>query len=164
MDAIQAIKSRVSIRKYKNIPIPAEVLKDIVDCGRLAPSGYNHQPWVFLVITDQELRYQISQAAKYGRFIKDARACIVVFCRTGEETMLEDSCAATENMIIAAQAYNLGTCWVNSYKKQHSEAVKKLLGCPEEYELMTIIAVGYPDEERKTTKKSLDEVIKWEKF
>ncbi len=164
MDAIQAIKSRASIRKYKNIPVPNEVLSDIVDCARLAPSGYNHQPWMFVVVTDQDLRNQISQAAKYGRFIKGSGACIAVFCDDAGETVLEDACASTENMIIAAQAYGLGTCWVNSYKKQHSEEIMKLLNCPAKYELMTLIAVGYPDEEKITPKKPLNEVIRWNTF
>lgn len=164
MDTIQAIKSRVSIRKYKTIPVPIEMLKDIADCGRLAPSGYNHQPWVFVVVTDQNLRYQISQTARYGMFIKDAGACIAVFCNKVGETILEDACTSTENMIIAAQSYGLGTCWVNSHKKPHSEEIKKILACPPEYELMTLIAVGYPDEEKKTPKKLLDEVLRWNKF
>lgn len=164
MDAIQAIKSRVSIRKYKNIPVPIEILNDLVDCARLAPSGYNRQPWVFVVVTDQDLRDQISRAARYGKFIKDSGACIAVFCDGTGETVLEDACASTENIIIAAQSYGLGTCWVNSHKKQHSEKIMKLLHCPAEYELMTLIAVGYPDEEKRTPKKPLDEVIRWNTF
>lgn len=164
MDTLQAIKSRVSIRKYKSLPVPKEILEDIVDCGRMAPTGFNHQPWVFVVVTDQEIRNKISQAARYGKFIKDAGACIVVFCNKGEETMLEDACAATENMIIAAQAYGLGTCWVNSHRKAHSEEIKGITNCPDNYELITLIAVGYADEDKRTPKKSLDEVIRWNEF
>ena len=164
MDAIQAIKSRVSIRKYKNIPVPKEILTDIADCGRLAPSGYNRQPWIFVVVIDQDLRNKISQAAKYGEFIKEAGACIAVLCSKGEETMLEDACAATENMIIAAQSFGLGTCWVNSFRKSHSEEIEKILNVPADYEVMTLIAVGYPDEEKKTPKKQLNEVIRWNKL
>ena len=110
MDTILAIKSRVSIRRYKNLPIPKEILEDIVDCGRLAPNGYNHQPWVFVVVTDQNTKDNIAQAGTYGKSVKDAGACIAVFCRKGEETIMEDACASTENIIIAAQAYGLGTC------------------------------------------------------
>lgn len=164
MDAIQAIKSRVSIRKYKNMPVPSEILEDIVDCARLAPSGYNRQPWMFIVVTDQDLRDQISQATRYGKFIKDAGACIAVFGDGTGETNLEDACASTENMIIAAQAYGLGTCWVNSHKKEHSEKIMKLLKCPAGHELMTLIAVGYPDEEKSTPKKPLNDVIRWNTF
>ena len=77
---------------------------------------------------------------------------------------MEDACASTENMIIAAQAYGLGTCWINAYMKTHSEDIKSILGCPLDYELMTFIVVGYPNEEKKTQKKPLDEVLKWNIF
>ena len=164
MDAINAIKSRVSIRRYKNIPLPTEILEDIVDCGRLAPCGYNRQSWIFVVITDQDIRDRISQAAEYGRFIKDAGACIAVFCKKGEETMVEDACAATENMIIAAQAHGLGTCWVNSHCKTHSEEVKGILDCPSDYELIVLLALGYAGEDKSTPKKPLHEVIRWNRF
>jgi nitroreductase len=164
MDAIQAIKSRVSIRKYKNQPVPKEILEDIVDCGRLAPTGYNHQPWVFIVVTDPDINDQIAQASRSGKFIKDAGACIAVFCRKDAETAMEDAAAATENMIIAAQAYGLGTCWVNVYQKENSKGIKNIVNCPPEYELMTLFAVGYPDETRQTTKKLIEEVIRWNTF
>jgi nitroreductase len=164
MDVLEAIKSRVSVRKYKNIPIKKEVLSEIVDCARLAPSGYNHQSWVFVVVTDPSIKGSISQAAEWGRFIKDAGACIAVFCKKGEETMVEDACAATENIIIAARAFDLGTCWVNSYKKSHSENVKSILKCPPEYELITLLAVGYYDKQKSPPKKPLEEVIRWDGF
>lgn len=164
MDTIKVIKSRTSIRKYKPVPVPREILADLVDCARLAPTGYNQQPWVFVVVTEQAVRSRIAQAARWGKFIQDAGACIAVFCRIGAETMLEDACAATENMIIAAQAYGLGTCWVNSHQKAHSEAIKRILSCPAEFELVTLLAVGYPAEVRQAAKKPLDEVIRWEGF
>ena len=91
MDTLQAIKSRVSIRTYKNRAIPKHILEDIVDCGRLAPTGYNHQPWIFLVVTDPVIKHQIAQAATYGTFIKDAGACIAIFCKKDEETLIEDA-------------------------------------------------------------------------
>ena len=76
MDVLDAIKSRVSIRRYKNIPVTKEILSDIVDCARLAPSGYNHQSWIFVVVTDSNIKGSIAEAAQWGRFIKDAGACI----------------------------------------------------------------------------------------
>lgn len=164
MDVLEAIKSRVSIRRYKNIPIAKEILSEIVDCARLAPSGYNHQSWMFVVVTDENIKGSIAEAAQWGRFIKDAGACIAVFCKKGEETMVEDACAATENMIIAARAFDLGTCWVNSHKKSHSEKVKTILKCPPEYELITLLAIGYHEQHRAPSKKPLEEVIRWNGF
>lgn len=165
MDILSAIKGRISVRKFLDEKIKTEVLEDIVDCGRLAPSGHNRQAWVFLVITDEVMKEKISIETRYGKFIKDAPACIAVFCSEEATTPLEDACAATENMILAAGSYGLGTCWVNAYKKEHSENIKTLLKCPVNMELMTLLALGHPEEiPPRRTKKALLEVIKWQSF
>lgn len=164
MDAIEAIKSRVSIRKFTGREIAGEILEDIVDCGRLAPCGYNHQAWIFVLVTDRDLLRRIAGEALYGKFIADAGACVAVFNRKGEETLVEDACAATENMIIAAHALGIGSCWVNSYSKVHSEAVKELLACPDNYELVSLLALGYPAEDKTTPKKTLGEVLRRNRF
>lgn len=153
------------MRSYQNREIEEDILKDIVDCGRLAPTGYNNQPWTFLVITDQSLKEKLAEITTSGSFIKEAGACIAVFCDKSAQTGLEDACAATENIMIAARAYGLDTCWVNSYKKSHSEAVKNLLNCPPDQELMTLFSLGYAQQKnREVSKKSLNEVLKWGKF
>ena len=164
MDTIAVIKARRSIRRYRPVAVPNAVLTDLIDCARLAPTGYNSQPWVFVVVTDPAVRGQIADIARYGGFIRQAGACIAVFARSDAETYVEDSCAATENIIIAAGAYGLGTCWVNAYRKSHSQAIEKLLGAPADYELVTLLAVGYSDEEKKTAKKPLTDVLRWNHF
>jgi len=164
---VDFIKKRRSIRKYVEKKIPEGILKELIDCARLAPSGYNKQPWTFVVITNKELRDEISYYAKYGKFIKEAAACIAVFCdQESSTTPLQDACAATENIIIAAQSYGLGTCWVNSYKKEHSNDIKRLLNCPQNLELMTLLAVGYYDDNyvKEMAKKPLEKVLLWDKF
>ena len=164
MDVIEAIKTRRSVRRFTTRAIPDEVLEDIIDCARLAPSGHNEQPWTFVVITDPEVRSRLAQEAGKGRFIADAPACVAVFCRSGAATPLEDACAATENIMLAAHSYGIGSCWVNSYKKGHSATVAALLGCPRERELMVLIALGYPEEIPSPAKKLLGEVMFWQGF
>jgi nitroreductase len=165
LETIKVIKSRVSVRKYLDKEVPKEILEDLVDCGRLAPSGYNRQPWIFLVVTDKALKEKLSDVTPWGRFLKEAGAGILIFCEKDAETALEDACAAAENIIIAAQAYGLGTCWINSYKKAHSEDVKKLVNCPDNLELMVMLAVGYPAEiPQRPKKKELSEVLRWQTF
>lgn len=164
---IENIKNRRSIRRYIEKEIPRDILEDIIDCARLAPTGNNKQPWTFLVITDKNLRNKISYYAKYGKFIKEAGACIAVFCdESNTTTPLEDASAATENIMIAAESYGLGTCWVSSYKREHSSKIKSLLNCPENLELMTLLALGYYNEDyvKNIDKKELEEVMKWDKF
>ncbi|MGB9787596.1 MAG: nitroreductase family protein [Dictyoglomus turgidum] len=164
-ETIKTIKSRVSVRKFLEKEVPKEILEDLIDCGRLAPSGYNRQPWIFLVVTDKELKNRIAEITPWGRFLKEAGAGILIFCEKDAETALEDACAAGENIIIAAQSYGLGTCWINSYKKAYSEDVKRLVKCPNNMELMVMLAVGYPAEiPQRPPKKSLSEVLRWQTF
>ncbi len=164
MDALTAMRSRTSVRKYESKPVPRDVLEDIVDCGRLAPTGRNEQGWAFVVVTSTELKARIAEAARFGRFIAGAGACICVFCRKDALCEVEDCSAATENMMIAAVAHGLGTCWVNSHRKDHSPAIEGLLGCPEGYELVTMFSLGYPAEVTRRPKKDLAEVLRWETF
>ncbi|MGE5528113.1 MAG: nitroreductase family protein [Patescibacteria group bacterium] len=164
MDAIEALKTRRSIRRYEPRPVPREILLDILDCARLAPSGYNRQHWVFVCVTEKALRERLAGEAEYGRFIAEAGACVAVFGLRGTECLVEDCCAAAENIIIAARAHGLGTCWVNSHRKEHSARIEEILGCPAEYELVALIAVGYAAEHPVREKKPLSEVMRWERF
>jgi nitroreductase len=165
MDAIEAIKTRRSVRRYTSQPIPDEVLEDIIDCARLAPSARNQQPWAFVVITDPEVRGRIAQEAQKGRFIAGAPACVAVFCRIEASAPLQDACAAVENILLAAHAYGIGSCWVNSYHKGHSATVAALLGCPRDMELAALVALGYPEEiPSAPEKRPLNEVMYWQGF
>lgn len=164
MDTIKALKERRSIRHYKDIEVPVNILKDIIDCGRLAPSGHNKQPWKFVITTDRTLKEKISEAAQSGRFILNAGACISVFCDPVSETFQEDAFAATENILIAAYAHGLSSCWVNSYRKDHSLRIKELLEAPDSLELMSLLAIGYGETPPTPDKKPLNEVLLWQKF
>ncbi|MGM0603920.1 MAG: nitroreductase family protein [Bacillota bacterium] len=166
-ETIQNIKERRSIRKYSNKKIAKETLEEIIDCARLAPTGNNRQAWSFLVITDEEIKSEIASYTRYGRFIEEAGACIAVFVNQDKATTpLQDASAATENIMIAAKSYDLGTCWVNSYQKEHSKKIKKLVNCPQNMELITLMSVGYYNENdvNMPAKKSLSEVMVWDKF
>ncbi len=166
MDAIKAIKKRRSIRSYIDKKIPAEILTDLIDCARLAPTGNNKQAWKFVVVTDGEIRENIASEAQYGRFIEDAGACIAVLsAEEAATTPLQDAAAATENILIAAKHYGLGSCWVNSYEEEHSQQVEDMLQVPDKWKLMTLIAVGYDaTDDKNVPKKDLEEVLVWNKF
>ncbi len=164
METINILKKRRSIRKYSNKPISKGILKDIVDCGRLAPSDNNSQPWHFLVITEKEELKFISNKATYGEFIKEAAACVIVFCEKNNRHHLEDGAAATENMIIAASSYGIGTCWVAGYNRIYEEDLKEQFKVPRNLKMISIISMGYPGEEPYKQKKPLKEVLYWETF
>jgi nitroreductase len=164
MNAIEVMKTRRSIRKYSKQEIPKEILTDILECARLAPSGHNAQPWRFVVVTDQKIKEKLSEITRYGKFIKDAYAAVVVFCDKSASCFIEDGCIATENMILAAWHYGIGSCWIGSYGRTHSEETKRILNCPDSHELISIFTLGYPDERPERKKKSLDEIVSFNTF
>jgi len=163
MDCIEALKTRRSIRVYEDKPVPKELLEEIVNCARLAPTAINIQPWEFIVVTDAETRKKIADITDYGKFIAQAAACIAVFCKE-TKYYLEDGCAATTNLLNAAHALGLGGCWVAGDKKPYCEQIRQLLGVPEGYLLVSLNSIGYPAEKPEKGKRTLSEVLHWEKF
>ncbi|MBL7100602.1 MAG: nitroreductase family protein [Nanoarchaeota archaeon] len=164
MDALACIKTRRSIRQYTNKPIDKNILQEIIDAARLAPSARNIQPWHFIVVTEKETLKKIANLTDYGSFIADAAACIVVCC---EDTKyyLEDGCNASENILLAAKSFGIGSCWVAGDKKDYCKDIKELIGVPPDYKIISLLPLGYPiSDVQQPPKKRLDEIIHWEKF
>jgi nitroreductase len=147
------IKSRRSIRKYQAKPVPADVIEDILDSGRLAPTAMNLQPWILGAVTDKAALKKLADLADHGRFIADCAVCFTVFCDKGQKYYLEDGSAATMSIILSAWAHGVGTCWVAGDKKQYCEPVRQLLGVPEKYGLVALIPAGYPAESPEAKNK-----------
>jgi len=164
MDTLEAVKQRRSVRKYRADPVNRELLRQLVDCARLAPTAVAKEPWEFVVVTDGQMRTRIADATDYGKFIAEAPACIAVFCKD-TKYYLEDGCAATENILLAAVALGLGACWVAGDKKRYADDVRRTLAVPEGYRLVSLLPVGYPaDRPARKRKRPLDEVLHWERF
>ncbi len=163
MDAIECLKTRRSIRTYEHRRVPREIIEDIVDCGRLAASAINIQPWLFLAVDDEHLRKRIAEITDYGKFIAEAPACVVVFCRS-VKYFVEDGSAATQNMLNAARAHGLGSCWVAGHQKAYGARIRTLLGVPDDYVLVSLVALGYPAETRSPEKRPLADVLRWNRY
>ncbi len=164
MDALKVLKERRSVRKFKDKLIDDKVLLDILLCAKFAPSANNLQPWHFVVVTSRKMLRKIAILTDYGKFIANCAACIVV-CSEPVKYFLEDCSAATENILLAAKAYGLGSYWVAGHKKKYAEKIKKLLWIPPKYKLVSLIALGYAAGKLKPhSKKRLEEVLHWEKF
>ncbi len=152
------IKSRRSVRKYKPTKIAPYVIQDVLDCGRLAPTAKNLQPWLFGAVTDRDLLRQIAELTDNAPFIADATVCFTIFGRPDETYYLEDCAAATMSMIIALQNLGLGSCWVAGDKKPYAGAIRDLLRVPSEYSLVSLIPAGAAAEIENPPKKRLEEV------
>lgn len=162
---IQAIRTRRSVRRYRDTPIPGELLETLVDCGRLAPSASNLQSWEFVVVTDPEVLTRISELATYGKFVKDAPACIVISGNPKNRSVYLDGAAAAENILLAAHALGLASCWVQALDKPYNAPIKELLAIPDEQVLVAILPIAYPEGDTpRPPKRGLQEVLHWGRF
>jgi len=161
MDALEAIRKRRSVRHYTGEPIPRHDLEAIVDAGRLAASGYNAQPWDFIVVTERET---IDQLKVVAQWMERAGAIVAVVLDPSARFWLEDGSAAVENMLIASTALGYGSCWLEGNTLPLEEDFKALLGVPQEKRLLTLIPIGVPAEWPTKEKKPLAEVLHWERY
>jgi nitroreductase len=153
------IKSRHSVRKFKPDPMDEKVIRDALECAAHAPTAMNHQPWLFGVVKNKATLMKIAGLAENGKFIQDCAVCFAVFGEKKEMYYLEDCCAATENLILALQAHGVCSCWVAGDKKPYGESVRSLLGVPDNYTLVCLVAAGNPAEVPITKKKEMKYVV-----
>lgn len=162
-DAIEVLRSRRSIRNYTEEPVSQNIIEEIIDCARLAPTAMNDQPWDFIAITKRDLLEQIPPMLGHAEFIAKAAFAVLVLAR---ETCyaVEDCSAATQNLLIAAAAHGLGACWVAGTKQAYGAVVARAFGAPADHQLVAIVSFGHPAEDPKVDKRPLADVLHWEKF
>jgi len=163
MDAIEVLRTRRSVRAYIGEAVPREIIEDIIDCGRMAPSANNVQPWEFVVVTDPGTLHKIARTTDYGSFIAQAQACVVVLSHD-TKYYLEDGSAATENILLAARAHGLGSCWVAGDKKPYAADICRLVGAPLDSKLVSLVPIGVAAEGQRINKRPLADVLHWEKY
>jgi nitroreductase len=156
---ITILKSRRSVRSYRESTIPEEVIHDALDCAALAPTARNVQPWLIGTIREKESLGKIATLADNGKFIAKAPVCFAVFGKRDEKYYLEDCSAATIQLILGLWAYGVGSCWVAGDKKGYAEDVRELLGVPPAYTLVSLVPAGYPVEVPSVRKKGREEIF-----
>jgi nitroreductase len=144
---IKTIKSRRSIRRFKKVPVSDDAIKHAIEAGIWAPSGMNNQPWRFAVIKDPETKAWLADLTQYGSPLKSAGALIAVFMDNSSSydrtKDLQAMGACIQNMLLAIHSIGLGGLWIGEILKNRDK-VEKLLGAPDDYELMAIVAMGEP--------------------
>lgn len=155
MDAMDAIFNRRSIRKYSEKPISKEKIDLLLKAGFSAPSAGNQQPWHFIIIDDKGLLLEIEKIHAHASMLKEANKAILVCGDLNLEKFkgywMLDCSAATENILIAAHSKGLGACWLGIYPKEDRiNKIKELLNLPEGIIPLSLIALGYPAEEKNS--------------
>lgn len=150
MEAIEAIMSRRSIRRYTDKKIPEEVITTLLKAAMNAPSAHNRQPWHFIVVDNRETLTKITEYHQYSKMLEGASHSIVVLGDNNiQETdfWIHDCSAATENILIAANALGLGAVWLGVHPNNSLiEETKKLFNIPNHVTPLGIISLGYPEE------------------
>lgn len=166
MDVFEAIRGRRSIRSYLNKPVEFKKIVRCLEAARWAPSAVNSQPWEFIVITDKNTREKLAEIHRWGRFLKESPVaiCVLTNPRRSPNYYHGDAAAATQNLLLAAYAQGLGTCWIGVLNSSFEEPIKKLLNVPDHLRVLCLVAMGYPAEHPTKDRIDLSEIVHWEKY
>ena len=153
MEAMDAILSRRSIRKYTADPVPETVINELLEAAMSAPSSNNQQPWHFVIINDRRILVEIPKFHPYSNMLKEASLAIAVCgdlqLEKNRGTWFLDCSAATENILIAAQAKGLGAVWLGIYpREERVKGLQNLLALPQHVIPLSLVSIGYPAEEK----------------
>jgi len=148
VDILNLLKSRRSIRIYQDKPVPQDLLLQILEAGRWAPTGANLQPWHFIVVTDPETRKMIGDVARFFfiKFFRVEKAPVILvlgFDKRKGKYGRYDATLAGGNMMTMATSLGLGTCWIGAFDEPK---VKEILEIPENIEVIALITLGYSNE------------------
>src|SRR5215210_6624477 len=140
MEVFEAIRTMRAVREYLDRPVPEEVLRRVLEAGRLTASGMNAQPWHFIVVQDPETLRRLGALAKTGPYIAGASVAIAVAVNR-TRLAVSDASRAIHAMLLTAWADGVGGNWVGFGGLDEAKA---LLGIPEELDLLAILPFGYP--------------------
>ncbi len=163
MDVYDAVRTMLAVRQYKDKPLPRDLVRRIVEAGRLTGSASNKQPWHFIVVEDKDTLRRISEIATTGPYIAQA-PCAIVVAVENTPLAISDGSRAIQDMMLTAWEGGAGTNWVGF---MGYDEIKPLLGIPNEMKILAIIPFGYPAEHRggaKKNRKPLTEVASLGRF
>jgi len=169
MELMEAILTRRSIRKFKNKPIPNEILDKLLHAAMQAPSAGNRQPWHFIIITEREKLNKIPDFHPYSKMLKEAPLAILICAKVETDKYcdywVQDCSAATQNLLLAAHGLGLGAVWLGIYPIQERvSGIKDLFNLPPDIVPLSLNAIGYPNEEKKQEVRYKKEKVHYEKW
>jgi nitroreductase len=167
-DVLKAIKTRRSVKKYKDTPVPEELIDLVLEAGTYAPTGKNRQAPVIIAVSDKETRDKLSRmnakilGSEYDPFY-GAPVIISVISSRSADTYLYDGSVVLENMMLAAHSLGLGACWIHRakemYETEEGKELLRSLGIEGEYEGIGNLALGYCDGDYPATRPRKEKYI-----
>ncbi len=171
MDALEMLFGRKSVRHFTGAVVNQTEIETLLRAGMAAPSAVNRQPWAFVAVTQRDLLDRLAEGLPYAKMLDKAGAAIIV-CGLLEKAnagirqyVIIDCSAATENILLAAEALGLGAVWTAAYPRPEREAwVREVLTLPENVVPLCVIPVGHPTGEDQPKDKYNPEAIHWQKW
>ena len=180
MEIEQVIRRRRSIRKFQKRDIPNYIIQELLDLARYSPSSMNEQPWHFIIIKEDSVKKKLVEIKnKYcpeekkmyrADFLQDAASIILVSVdkEKSHDREIENGILAASIILLGAHSRGLGSVYLSAYSADEpgiSREIRELLEIPQNFEPITIIPLGYPDEIPKPKElRSLEEIIHYERF
>ena len=161
---IDQIMTRRSIRRFSGHRVDPDRLRQALRAAMAAPSANNGKPWHFVVATEPETIRQLCSRHPYAGFGKDAGAIIIPFGRkTDAKWFDQDFAAATENLLLALAGLELGATWCGMDDAKQ-EAIRELVGLPEDQYVFALIPVGVPAEQKPPRTQYDETRVHWERY
>ncbi|WP_297097085.1 nitroreductase family protein [uncultured Draconibacterium sp.] len=153
---IELLRNRRSIRKYTSQKVEAEKIELLKEAALRSPSSKNINPWEFVFVDDKEVIEKLKSCKPHGVTPLSTAPLAIVVCadETKNDVWVEDCSIASILLQLAAQSLDLGSCWVQIRKRMHDETVpaekyiQDLLNIPENFRVLSIVTVGYPEKQR----------------
>ena len=191
MNIYDLILKRRSIRRFGQKAVSREILKELIDAARYAPSGANLQPCEYIVIDENPFLDQVFETLSWAGYIaphgnpprgETPTAYVVVLINEEKRKSngAHDAAAAIENMILLAWAHGIGSCWIGSIER---EKLARILDAPSHCRIDSVLALGYPlerpvsedmtdsikywkdkDNTLHVPKRKLEDVLHWQKY
>ena len=171
---LDLLRSRRSIRHYEDRPVEADKIDLLVEAALRSPSSRGFIPWSFVVVRERETLAALARAKPHGASFLAGAPLAVVICAdpSVSDVWVEDASIAALNLHLAATDLGLGSCWIQLRRRDHAEGgscrdyVAEKLGLPEGMEVLAIMAIGHPREEKRShPPESLQqEKVSWERF
>ncbi len=163
MKVFEAARTVLAVRRYKDTPVPGEIVRRIVEAGRLTGSSVNGQPWHFIVVENRDTLRQMGALLRSGPYVAQAPLAIVVAIEKTKYAV-SDGSRAIQSMILTAWSEGFGSNWAGFLGMT---AVKPLLGIPEDLDVLAVLPLGYPAQRvgrGKKQRKPLSQVAHRERF
>jgi len=140
MDVFECVSTLSSIRSYMQKVVPDEIIMEVLEAGRLAPSAHNDQPWDFILIRDKARLNDMEKYCMTGRFITQVDFAVVVVTDSSSKWHEIDGTRAVQNMVLTAWSHKLGSCWIGRLDKK---GLMDYLNIPENLNILTVLPFGY---------------------